>query len=623
MAAVGLYALTGVLVVLATFTRLHVAATTVILSLLLVPSQVLLPFEGTSAPLATRVVFVAFVVTLGRRVRSGEVDPASLRPPRLVVAVVLGFLVIGVVGITFADPDIGFRLGFERWLIFLDKAALLWIGVVLARNLGPRRVADLIIVGLGLSLLVSAGEYLGGQSWSSVFPVTDAQSQRLLAPLEERGGARVRAAALFALENAWVIAVLLPLAVERLTGSVSRRWRLGLVAVVAASGFVLPWTRSRSGLVAAAVAIVLLLLGTRFRRHLLRPAVVAAMIAGVVVLSTGVVEDVYEIERPPEATEQDVRFDRMPGVLELAAEEPYTGLGLGGVTEADYVAIDNGWLLLYADTGVIGAATYASLVGLALVTVAGALRGPPSGGRQLAAAVFAGMTVWVAANATYGAFNLRLSGGVFWLLAGLGVVLAERRGTPVWSPRPAVAVAAGGAAVLVALAAAVATPTHVARTYQFQHLSTPFIADTEINSMRLGFITEETACQALGAVAGAQSAVDLDCVRPGAYYPSVGGRYRRFTPASGRLRIEAASAEQLDAFEEQMQALDDQLAHFELRRTSPDREGVPTAARTAPVWTAVAVAFLLAFWPRRARRPVSPRPEPTRAEPIRPEGARQ
>ncbi len=598
MEAIALYALTGLLVLLVARLRFEWALGVVVGCLLLVPAYLLLPFTGFAGTRVTRIVFLAFAMSFPARVRRGEIDRQALRPPPLLIALVMAAALLAVTGIGFAGTDLTLRSTFEVWLIFVDQLTMLVIGVVACRVLGARRVADIVLLGLGTALLIGAWEHVSGRSWSQLFPVPGSQSRILLNPLEQRGGARVRAGALFALEFGWVIAVIVPLAFQRLVGHLSGRWRTAVLVLLAGSGSVLVWTRSRSALVACAAAVVLLLVVSGFRRRVAWPIIAAAVVTGIFLLSTSAVDNIYDLDRPAEATTQDVRIDRLPGILAEVAPQPLDGLGLGGLRSRGYVTPDDGWLLLYTDTGAVGLAAYAATVLLAIVTAARALlRSPPGERRDLAAAIVAGLVVWVGANAAYDAANLALSGPLFWLIASIGLVLGEQA-PPARPPhRSAHVVAAGTAAILLIAGCALpfVYPEHVSRTYQFQDVPTKILANTSADYSRPAFSAETTVCDAMNALDETEPG-RITCIRPGAYQQN-SGDYSVYVPGVGRLRTEAGSTAQLDELEERMLDVGSRLVHFELRRTSGDVRGLPAPIATAPVWIAIALVILITFRP--------------------------
>jgi hypothetical protein len=602
MNALTLFAFAAVLVALVSRLRLDLAFGVVALSLLLVPAYLLLPISGFSGSGITRITFIAFAVSFVRRTQTGEVDREALHPPRLLLGAILGFLVIGAVGVGLSSDELSFRETATTWLIYLDQAVMLWIGVVVTRTVGARRVADVLIAALAAAVAIGAWEHLSGSGWSQLFPVTDA-SARLLSSLEDRGGTRVRSGALFALEFGWVIVVLIPLVVERAWSRVPKAWRIGLVVLFGASATVVVWTRSRSALVAvgvtAAVFVGMMLLSAGFRRRPAWPAVAGLMLVGVLVVTTDFAGDVFDIQQPAQSTGRDVRLDRLPGILEETAERPAIGLGLGGLRPAGYVTPDNGWVLLYASSGVIGLAVYATLVVLALVTAGMAMRAPPGPDRYIAVAVTVGMLAWVVANASYDASNLGLSGPLFWLLAGVGLAMAERVTRPLGRSVPPAAVV-GGAVTLLALSVvvALASPSHVARRYQFQDLPTTLLARTSIGYETPAYRAEATVCEVMDALSDSTSNGRIDCVHPGVYQPN-SGAYSVQVHGVGRMRTEARSVEALDDLESEILSAADAFVHFELIRLSADERGRRTAARTAPVWTGVAIFFVLQFWPRR------------------------
>jgi O-antigen ligase len=181
---------------------------------------------------------------------------------------------------------------------------------------------------------------------------------------------------------------------------------------------------------AGLLAGLFVLAGLRFPPAKVAPAVIAALVVGLVVVlafPSALRLDLGDAESLDDATSG--RYDLIRGGVDLAGERPFWGWGSGAFAEeylahgfgarADAVSASHTIpLTIVAEQGVIGLAVYLALLAAALARLLGRARNDPH--RAFIAAGFVAVIVhtWL-----YAAF---LEDPVTWTLLAVGAVLARR-----------------------------------------------------------------------------------------------------------------------------------------------------------------------------------------------------
>src|SRR3954471_24182483 len=129
--------------------RIRVGVTVVLASFLLVPVSLVIPPLPPELPV-TRVLLLAFLAGILRRVWRGELPSDVLRPRRLHFALGLLLVITFVNGVALNTIDNPFRLALDGWLGLLDQLFVLVAVLAAARVLGAwtvaRTVAGLAVV---------------------------------------------------------------------------------------------------------------------------------------------------------------------------------------------------------------------------------------------------------------------------------------------------------------------------------------------------------------------------------------------------------------------------------------------------------------------------------------------
>lgn len=217
-----------------------------------------------------------------------------------------------------------------------------------------------------------------------------------------------------------VMAILLPPALHfgffaRTRGE---KWLWWLCASLIAIG--IPLSVSRSGILGIMVALPVIGLAWSWRRRLN----VAAGTVGFTALTWAAIPGlVGTLRNLFTNTEHDLsvqaRIDRVPRVLELLAEKPWFGRGVGTYSIEDYFLLDNQYYVSAIEVGLIGVMVVIALMftGLA-VARAVHRRANDAVDRHLAAALAASLTVVIVSIFTFDAFHYGLFSGLMFLTLG-------------------------------------------------------------------------------------------------------------------------------------------------------------------------------------------------------------
>ena len=588
MPAAGILLLAAALAAVAAFAPLRWGFAALVATVLLVPATLVVPNGFTALPTVGRVVLLAGAAGLAVRIARGEVSRRVLAPT--VVHLALGGLLVValVLGVGAATPLTSLSTSVMTWLDLAEQALFFVVVLAWIRAVGDVRVVTRIAAGVLLAAaLVAVAEHVTGRAWGAFLfhGVPSQQGTDAAWPLSVRAGqVRVRAGAQFALEYAWTVVALVPLAALAATRLASR-WRWPVTAVVVGVPVLtLWWAFSRSASVGLVIVLAIAAVAARDRR-IGAIAGVSAVVALVLVVALPSLVHMLSFAIDPGAIE--VRFQRLPAILDLVAAHRWTGLGLGGLDAAGFPTTDSSYLLAYADLGATGAAALVATLLVGLGACARGLRGTAGHLRATAGVAFAGAAALVLGAVTFDTFSVLGAARVFWLLVALGVVAAEQARGPAWIPsfaprRLAWPVGLAAVGVVIALAA----PTHVARAYTFRTLSTK--AETVgFDPVNLGQTLINTTC-------GTAEAVVAD--RPGT---AVACADRHDAAGAGNLRVVAPSEAELD---DTVQAIRTTVAQRTAVRSllllplAPAATGRPTLLATAPASLFV-LGLLALLWP--------------------------
>lgn len=565
---------------------------------LLVPPNLIVP-HAPHILLVHTVVLYAFCFRLMARRGPGEPSIAAYTPTVVHIALLALVLVLFFEGVIFTPPGNSLTGNLHFWFNDFNLLVLFVVVLAVVRTISLRRAVGIIVVVLCVVIGIGYWEYLSHRGWSAFFfeHIPTNYLAPGSAPLQTRSGhVRSQAAAQFALEYGWVVAMLFPLLVAAVFhwSRGVRRWArlaniLPLLAVV-----VIIFSGSRSALVAA-VALLLLLVAMAANRGML--------VWGALAILTGALTAIAEpsliisLFSAGKSDPSSVRLQRLGPLFELAVHHPFTGLGLSGISQLFVVhGIDNAYAVIYATLGVVGILAWLSVILMIGVTAAYALaarRGTFE--RLIGAACLAGAIAAGVAAATYDFTETAQSTWTLMVLGALGVAATESTGRSVvlhWSARRLLLPAIGsfvGSTLLVLTPLSSSVSFAVMTDAQWVLTSNNAYYDvqgTEMLNTLCPVVTNPNTLVAGTRVRCLQYSQIFQPNFPGYAVVQVRG------PTPGAVRREA----------EVVFAAISRRMPLEISPMGTIATGKPAWARTAPLWGGVAGAFAMLLLPDVSRR---------------------
>ncbi|MDP1793864.1 MAG: hypothetical protein Q8K63_06965 [Acidimicrobiales bacterium] len=572
----------------------RVSMATLVASTFLIPGALAFP-GAPGTVLLVRIGLWTAALSVFARINRGEVAPSSIRPTRVMTALTIFVVLAYLLGVARGPFPSRPEVAFDLWLLIADQLLFLWVATVAVRTLGVVPIARMAVMAVGLASIIAIGERITHASYAHYWFQGSPKLVIAAQKLELRGSSvRVRGAADFALEFAWVLAYFMPFA--GLFAIRAKRLVAFVVPLLIAVAMIL--TVTRSAFAGLGLGALMLAITARGNRRLLAALGVAGLLALVLYTSANAVRQPYQSADPES---ERVRARRLVLVTQEMAPRPWLGVGLDGLIQRGIKGTDNAALGMYAAVGVIGLGALAAAVGSAVATASyGAFKGDEELA-PVAGAVLGGLGAGVLGMFAFDTFSAPITSWNFWLLAALGVGLYEevrvRGGTvaprPVRLTRDRLAVPLAG--LVLGLSIFLLAPKHVAAEIRFFTLSGKYLSQSKkANDDYIGRVLVETVCDVGTRAVG--STIKVDCFDP-----------LNFGPGTGVVRLQADSRDELRTALFRFGAAARRVPNTELTVTSPVPAPVsrPTWARTAPVvglLLGAELALLLPGFPVMARR---------------------
>lgn len=311
-----------------------------------------------------------------------------------------------------------------------------WCGVMLIVSEGIRsrirawHLVQLIAGAAGFLAVLGLLQYFLGLDLAQYIKLPGLSANSAYGTSLDRSGfRRVTATAGHPIEYGVVLAALLPLVMHcaLYAPSVTQRRRWWAVAIVA--GLALPMSLARSAFIGAALA-VLVMYPTWPRRA--RRRIVAATLAGAFALSVvvpgllGTMRSLFlNIDSDPST---QGRKDDYGPAAQYFQQHPFSGRGFGTFIPEIYRTLDNQYLGLLLEVGVIGTMAFLALL-IGSIACAAIVRRSTTDAvaRDLAQSLIAGIVVIGVNSATFDTFGFAMCTGTLTLLIGLvGWLWADR-----------------------------------------------------------------------------------------------------------------------------------------------------------------------------------------------------
>ena len=591
--------------------RASVTAVAVVLvsTWMLVPGAARIPGMGESQFFLHRVVTAIVLLAVLWRVLVGRLDRDVFAVRGIHVAFGAYLAVITIVGVVAAPPSAPAVQNVNGWIDIVAQFAFFLAALAVFRACGARRSVQVIASVAAVMAVVAVSERLFGWSYAKWFASRlDDPLGYLSLPLEQRGPQlRVRAAASFALEFAWMTALLIPMSIAAARSWRPRRWPWAVPPLLV---WALVWSVSRSAYAGLAIGMMVLLFGITLDRPR-QSAIVAA--AGLVVAAIVARAPINEaIQFSTLKGEHDVRLDRLPGTFRLVSDRPFSGLGLGGLTSRGLLQLDVSWATTYATIGVLGLVTLAAVLLAAIHATSRFVLAGPDDRRVIAAAAAGAALAAPVGLAAFDFATLSASMKTLWALVAVGLVANEELGVlqplrrvPRRVPLPLVP-ALGLLGVVAGWVVLLAAPVRSATELVYTTVDPQVIAEPNYEGVTVKVLSQ-TACSVLDELPSAASIEcrDLDQLAGGI----------------GVLRIEGRDAAQVSAAQSVVEKRLTDVFPAATVQVSQQGRGRPAWATTAPLWLGALAAGLASLIPSgggtdlRRRRPAerSPSHAPSRA----------
>jgi hypothetical protein len=589
-----LFDLLAVLLVL-TILRARPAVVLAILgaSLLLVPGPLIVPHAHTTLLTFPHLITLAGAARLVLTRLDRTTTKEHLRVTQVQVALLVLLVVAAVVGVALSPATGPLGAAPGRLVDVLDHLVFVTVALVLTRQTSPTTTIRAMALGLGLGVAVTLLEHITGRSYGhTIFSAVGDLHQSAAFPLSLRDGSpRVRAGTEFALQYAWIAAMLTP-------ALLLMAWRRGgaplAAAAAALTGLSVYWSFSRTAL-AATTVILLVTSAVLARRAWPWVLGTVTVLGGATVLLSQSVQD--HLNPNTDIGSVHERTRRLSTVMDVVSHHPFRGVGLGELTLSGFSTTDFAFLIAYVEMGVIGLVAVSACLAFALKSVAPALRTTDATLRDEGVVVVAAVVAFIASTFTYDAFTLIQGTHALWLAVAAGVVLVERRAPAAvalrWSNRVmGRAIAGAGMGLFLGLIVFEVAPSHTATQAYFTVLDQGEETRDPYDPLSPAQRFINTIC----TIADVTAATDIKVTCADTFGAAGVGQLRIQAPNSFALRQAVADLENTVHTTAR-------LTSFRLLTTEAPRTGRDSWARTAPVWLALSgavVALLLS--PQRERR---------------------
>lgn len=348
-----------------------------IVVVLAIPSRLTIGVLGGAGALSTLVGLGALGGWVFLHVARRQPRPEVVQPQRRAVLVFLGAAVLSFVVVA-RRPGAGEEQWYSQFSILLLCS---WVGIMLFASdfLLSWRSIDVLLervaVATGLYALLGVAQYFSGDSLLGFLSYVPGLSlnQDLVSVTSRDGLNRPGSTAIHAIEFGVALTALLPICLHVLLHAhhLSPARRLFPVLAVAAA---IPLCLSRAALVCGAVVLLVLLptWSARLRRY----AVVGLSVMGVVVFvsAPGVLGTLSGLFlRAGSDPSARSRTDSYATAFEFIAQNPLFGRGYGTFLP-QYRILDNQYLLLTIEMGVVGLVAYLGVFVTSLVCLRRARR---------------------------------------------------------------------------------------------------------------------------------------------------------------------------------------------------------------------------------------------------------
>lgn len=389
--------------------------------LLAVPAPMVVGPLGSAGSPATILAITAFCLWLWFHVQRGHVVSTGHQPVRAaMVAWLIVMLVVYAHAMSQPIPSDEISPADSGMLRLIAMA-----GIVLVANDGVttlarhRALARRLVIAVGVVALFGVVQYATKQLWIDRISIPGLTSGAADWTLGTRSGLiRPSGTATHPIEFGMVLTTVLPLAIAFSRSSPTRRWLYWACLFVISVCVLL--VISRSAMICAGVGLSVMALSWSLKAKLKAVLAVGAVAVGVFLTVPGMLGTITNLFT---GIANDPSVESRTGSYDIAAvfisRSPIIGRGFGTFLPK-YWILDNGYLGLLIEGGIVGLAGLILLIVVAAVAAHRASRVATGAlDREIARALVASIAAGAAGLGFFDTFAFPQSAGVFFLLIGM------------------------------------------------------------------------------------------------------------------------------------------------------------------------------------------------------------
>lgn len=405
--------------------------TVYLLTLFLIPAPLVFePLGGAGAP-STLLGVGLLVWWLWAGLVPGW-RPSMIQPVHLAVALMV-VAVLASYALAMMEPRTAIEVrGADRGLIRVASM----VGVLLFAADGLRSMVDVDrlarrVVGLaGVVALIGLVQFVLGIDIASMIQIPGLSVNGVLVTEDRSVFLRIRSTASHPLESGILLAMALPLALYSVLSRRGSGWwqKVSLVAI----GVVALLSVSRSAVLGVAVGGLVVFLGWDRRRQVVALLLSPFLLVGLRLVIPGLLGTLRSLfENVDNDPSISGRTDDYKVLAEVVTARPVTGLGFGTFIPSVYITLDNQYLLMLVETGVLGMVALVVFFLVGWFCARGARRrSTDEDDRQLTQALAAATAVAITASALFDLLSFPMLTGMTFLVVGCSAAAWRTVQTP-------------------------------------------------------------------------------------------------------------------------------------------------------------------------------------------------
>lgn len=382
------------------------------------------PLKSNGSPAKLIAVLLFGLAVLGFVVVRRTASTKTVRPGVLIILLyfLLQLMLYGV-GVMHADSAL---VQGSRTRALINLVANVGVALYILSRVRTARQRNIVLgclcIGLAFACLVGLLQSLTNIELRFFFQPEGFVANTDELDMGERWGAkRVMGTSQHAIEFSILAAITVPLAIYFARNAAKWPVRLAAVGTCGLALVSMPAAVSRTGLIALAAALLVYMWHFKLR-HLVVGVVVGGLALGAYVqafpdITTALWNTIVNSEQDPSVLSRTADYAL---VSQTFRAHPIFGLGLGGTPPTQYALLDNEWLQVVAQGGIVGIAALMILTGGGLFGITAALRAATTQSERDVAYTLGSMFVaMLICTFTFDLFNFQQAVRILFIIFGL------------------------------------------------------------------------------------------------------------------------------------------------------------------------------------------------------------